>query len=356
MRRFNTKFCVSLTVSIVILGVAMAVAWVINYDRSMLHLLETAQTAHSQGDSRLALDNYRKYLLQKPEDSQRVCEAAVLAAEFIKKDKVTRQELIDAIKLMNSALVHSADRNDIRRELIDFHVSFRDFHRAGKLIAEFEQYENLSPELEFIDAKCASQSGAEVRAMDRLSRLIGYSDTSQQFDVSEAVAPQMVDAYKLLADIHWQRGDVVSKRFADAVMDQMVLANPDSAEVFLLQGRYLLARTGGIASNRSEQLKIARQHLNSALELDPENHEAMLELATVAMEVSDFAKARDILKNARQQAPEDPNVYVKQAQLAEYQGDSKVRMVRLQEGLEVLPDNSLLLSMLLDTQQAHGMP
>lgn len=355
MRQFNTRFCVAFFLSVAIIGVLMVTAWVINYDRSLSHLLEAAEEAQTQGDTRLALENYRKYLLQNPDDSERVCDAANVAATFIKKERVTGKELFDAVNLMNSALLHSPGRNDIRRELIDFYVSFRDFNRAGSLIADFAQHENLSPELEFLAAKCASGSGEETLALERLNRLIGYDEASQVFDVTKAVAPHFISAYKLLAEIYWQRGDVMSKRFADEVMDQMVLANPESAEVFLLQGRYLLARTEGNAEKTGERLKLARQHLHSALKLDPDNHEVLLELATVAMQVNDFTKAREILANALKHAPEDPNVYLKLAQLAEYQGDTEGRLAQLQKGLKLLPEDPMLLSMLLEVQQANAM-
>src|SRR6185295_8043019 len=89
-------------------------------------------------------------------------------------------------------------------------------------------------------------------------------------------------------------------------MDQMVTANPQSAQAYLLRARY---------HRRLHELAEAARDLKRARELDPANVEALLSAAQLAVDQEDREQARLLLKAGLQQHPDNEAIYQRLAWL-----------------------------------------
>src|SRR5690606_1087485 len=102
-------------------------------------------------------------------------------------------------------------------------------------------------------------------------------------DPTKAMAPKRLEAYALYSKVAYlpQNERVTSLsdfRLARAMVDQMVAANADNAEAYLIRGQWFSNYDRG-ADSRYDFESLARQDLLKAVELDPESAIAIKSVA-----------------------------------------------------------------------------
>ena len=78
MRRLNIKFIIVLFVIVAIIGIGGWVFWAVNAGQGSQRLLEKARLAQESGQFDEALRFYARYLNHNPNDTESLCEAAMM--------------------------------------------------------------------------------------------------------------------------------------------------------------------------------------------------------------------------------------------------------------------------------------
>jgi tetratricopeptide (TPR) repeat protein len=364
MRRLNTKFIVGLIILVALLVTGSYLLWTYNVSHRSYRLLEKARTAEKAGDFDKAIRFYAQYLNRKPDDVESLCEAALVASQFLQTDPGESRQAVNAVRLMSRALRSMPERNDIRRQLIDGFIelgslsqgtdSERDFYaEARKEVVKLKSRGVEDPSLDYIHALCMDKLGEIQKSLAQVATVVGYDVQSGSFNSASASNPQMLDAYVLLANLLRKRetGGREDEILADAVIDQMILVNPESSDAFVKRGIYLRNNNnlGGVA-DRQRRLDEAKDNLQKGLQLDEGSIDALVENANVSILEKDYESAKSYLSKAQEVAPKDIRVYLQLAILSRFEKDPEGEIESLQSGLELLPDNHQLIGVLLTAQ------
>jgi len=340
------------------------VLWAVNSGQSSQRILEKARTAQESGQFDKALQFYARYLNHNPNDSEGLCEAAMMAPKCITSDPASSAQAIHAVRIMGRALRAAPERNDIRRNLVDGFIelgkiaagsdSERDFYAQARTEAAKLKSRGIDdPKLDYSIALCLEKLGEASKAIDQLASLIGYNTQNGTFDAAAAREAHMLDAYVLLADLLRKRGTGgrEDELRADAVIEQMALVNSDSPDALVKRANYLRTNNEvGGETIHQKRLAAARESLRKALEMDDKNLGALLENAKVSFEAKDYESAKEYLSKARKVDPKDVRIYLQQSLIARVEKDPEGEIECVQAGLALLPDNHQLISVLLTSQ------
>ena len=357
MRRINLKFLLVLTLALFsVIGTGVAV-WYFNSDRASDAYLKRAQEHEAEGNLRAAIGPYQQYLAFHPEDQETKGHVALLAAAIAQLDDANFIEKRRAYRQLTRFLRNHPERDDLRRSLVDVLIARGSFAEVKKQIDELQSRDFDEDELDYIYALSNGVLGEYEEAIQNVSELVGFDENQDpQFDHRRAMAPEMLKAYLLFAKIHRERNKGQDdERRADAAIEQMIAHNPNSAEAFLIRGRYLLeTNTAGSPGSESERLSRAVESLGKSLELDPNDEEALLENAALARRKRDYPQALEYLERAQKIAPDNEQIYIDQNLTCRQMDDSETGIACLQKGLEVLSDNKKLLRELFNANLMAG--
>src|SRR5205085_6074481 len=122
------------------------------------------------------------------------------------------------------------------------------------------------------------------------------NDAAKSIDAFEQAIranPKQIKSYALLAEVLRDRADQPDE--AQKVLDELVRANADFYQAYLVRGRFLRRRGDG---------KAAQEDLNAALKLAPNTPEVILEVADAARARGDWAEAVRLLQDGMKRHPE----------------------------------------------------
>ena len=128
---------------------------------------------------------------------------------------------------------------------------------------------------------------------------------------------------------------------ADRVIEQLIRANPDSAQAYLFQAQYL--------ANYQSRDK-ARPAVEKALELAPDDAEVLLHAAELYLGAKEFDKAAPLVEKGIAKYPKDWRFYKAGVMLADEKNDPAEAKRMLAAGLETLPRDLQLLYLSFDRQ------
>ena len=146
--------------------------------------------------------------------------------------------------------------------------------------------------------------------------------------------PSLIDAYVHYARLLQNQLEDASR--ASEILDEMVLANDQSAQAYLERARFR-----GISETEEAQ-EGARKDIARALELAPHDVEVLLVAAALASKDEDLDRARALLEDGIKVAPTDVRFYQALAGVEVQAGQFKTALARINEGLKAIPNEPIL--------------
>jgi tetratricopeptide (TPR) repeat protein len=163
-----------------------------------------------------------------------------------------------------------------------------------------------------------------------------WSDAVQQLTGATALAPDLLQAYVALAGVLRQTGSLTN---ADACIERMLVANPDSAAAKVCAGRYFL-ETGRSAA--------AEPHVAAALALAPNDRDVLLLAVDYSLLQGNLESARSCVRRLQDLDPADSAAWGRLADLDTRLGNRGTAIEALRRGVQADPKDERLLSALVD--------
>jgi tetratricopeptide (TPR) repeat protein len=325
----NFRFLAWLLITAIACGGAVHGLHVVQLGREASFLLEQARRAKQEKQFRLAVTRFDQYTDLVPDDYEALAEYGMLLADLGKPGW--------ACEALEAVLRSLPERDDIRRRLVQVDIQLGRYNDAQ---AHLKQYLLVaSPEdseLLCLLGTCQAAAAEYVAAAASLREAIKQNSRE-------------LHAYARLADVLRRNLDRPGE--ADQCMEKLVESNPGSATAHLLRGKYLHA-TAASAKAPKEVEAAARAETGEALELAPDNLDALLLAAQLALQEGRYEAARTHAKRAIQLAPKLVPGYAVLSQVELQAGRRKEAVAWLKQGLQVAPKQKELLralaSLLID--------
>jgi len=201
-------------------------------------------------------------------------------------------------------------------------------------------------------AGCHFATGEEDKAIKDLYKLVGYDEATEQFSEEQPEAAKEIAAYELLSQMLRRKTDGANR--ANELMAQMVKWNPDSPKAHLLRASYLLGLAESEANSSRKKLadisyfRDAKSELEVALQLAPDDVEAIISMGVYALWEDDTEKSQQLLDRALALDATRQDVYLRLAQLSLARNDVKKAIEQLTEGAKKATDANMIMERLVD--------
>lgn len=349
MRRLNVKLALWLVGITVFSAVGVHLLHGYQLDRNANFLKVQAEKARDAGDVEEAINQYNQYLRHR-DDRDGYKELAELVVDVAKEADASRRQQFRAYNILEEAIRRHPDLDEVRASLVDYTMMMGRFADAQDHIGILHERGSNDPELEYKSALCYYRNLDEELARTKLREMVGFDDLTDVFVEEPPPTAKEIRAFGLLAQILRNSDDDAQ---ADAVMQQMVTWNTDSPDAHLMRGQYLLgvrADPDTPEERRGELLVEGKAEFEKALELAPDDADAILAVATMAMAEENYDKAQELLERARKEHPDRQEVYVHLAALALKRGNEDQANEQLQAGLEKAADTRQILEQIIEVQ------
>lgn len=171
----------------------------------------------------------------------------------------------------------------------------------------------------------------EHAAMNALKREQDYAKAAQLFRQALAIRPNHEDAHYYLADCLAETGDIAG---AIAQLDDLIRINPQSHRAYERKGELLAA-----SAKTRRDLVAARQMLNAAIRLNPEETGTLVLLGEVALAQGELGDADRDFEHVLQANPHAANAWYFEGYIAWKKGDSERASALLNRALRAVgPD------------------
>ncbi len=276
-------------------------------------LLRQAARAERDNHPDRAAKYLSRYLEFRPRDmAQRAHLGQLLADTGRPRDRE------QALLVLEQVINREPERHDLRRLVVRLGMESRP--PRFKLVKE---HLNALAQALPKDAEVAQMLGAYYEANKEEEN--GAEQAAAAYRQAIALDAARLDAYVRLADV--LRGRLNRPEKADEVMDALVRANGASFRAFLLRGRYHLAH---------HSAKQAAPDLRRAGDLAPDDAEVILALAELAQVGKDYAAARVDLGRGIKLHPHDGRFYLALAQVEFRDNHRQEALQCLRDGVKVL--------------------
>lgn len=335
IRTLNTRF---LLVSAAIVAAAGGGIWFTHYlqkSRIAEDLRAEATRAAEENPDR-AQRQLREYLQIERDD----LETRIELARLQMANAETSAQWFNAFQTNEEILRTDPDQEEIRRQQVQ--VSFR-LGRFADAQANLEKLIEKRPDEGGLHLLMAIAHQGESR----------YREAIREYSL--AVADENFESVEVLDDT-WtaERAYFAQARIAHEQLDDPIEADrlfrklmkrfPDSAEAHLLHAVY---------HHENERIEEASASARKALELDPENHDALVAAAEFSLQDPDSSDETLVaLRDALDESAEDSEtarseLYLLRAAYEKRLGTSEQAIAILEDGVEENPEQTGLLSMLV---------
>jgi tetratricopeptide (TPR) repeat protein len=342
MPTINKRFLFKLVLVAVLLAGALTAAHFVQARRIPDALLAQAERAAVAEKSDTAAHYYRQYLEFRPND----VDAQERLAALVKKrvDSMLqggrRADLSDLLLLYDKILRSDPDREVVRREALAVCL------RMGRF-TDAESHAELLLRSHPADADLWQQLAAAQAGLQKAAEARTSYENAIKHDPADPLP------YQRLAQYLWR--DLRQVREAAAVIERLVVALPDNPESYLTRAKLHLFTSGeagrpsGLQQDGfSGDSKQAMADIRKALELDPENAEALLLLAEQYQKQRKLAEARDTFADGMRIYPQDLRFVRGLAWLELNRGNIGAALGVLEDGMTRVKDPSDLLVPLAD--------
>lgn len=246
-------------------------------------MLKQADLAGEEGDLEQQIRFHTHYINYVPEDNEAFAAWAMLIAEKAEQEADPRG-YVRAYFILEQAWRRNPDNMEILRRLADYSMRIGRFTDAvdhlNRLIQKFPEDDDLEVKL----GRCYMAVERYRDAMTRFERVVGEN-------------PNNLDAYVEL--VRLLVGPVDDRDRAEVVINQMVEANPKSAQAYLERARFLQSQ---------EENDAAKRDLDRAIELSPDDRNILITAARLAIDAGEKEEAREHLRRAQRLYPDDDRV------------------------------------------------
>ncbi len=269
--RINYHWLIGFFVSCFVLAVTSYFVWSWQVERKAGQFISKAEEALAAEDSLEAFRNFFRYVQLRPDEDEVRIKMANCAVEVIKDPDERDEERYHAYRMLTQTVRKTGDSN-LRLELAKITNAQESLSLVEELLAENPQDPALVSELNGMKIRSlfAAKKFEEVRR-DGLE-LLGYDKVTEEFDPEKSVLQGETEVYVLLSQVLLTRDK--NSELAEKVIEQMVAANPDSAEAYLHKSNFLAGE---------DEFDESKEFLNKAYELDPINDKILTRLSLVAL-------------------------------------------------------------------------
>ncbi len=324
MKSINLRLLLILIVSTLVVAGGMYSLHSFQVRRNAGVFLVEGREAMEEGDLERALENLRWYLQLVPDDAGARGDLGIVLADL--------GMLRSAYDTLERALRVDSGRSDARRRLVTVALQMRRVRDARTHLVDHLLKENPNDgELLALFGQCEEAVGDFQAAADRYREAI-------------ANAPDQLETYARLANLLRHRLNQPGE--ADQWMQQLIDENPNSAEAHILTGGYL----EGLDSADD-----ALKHAMRALELQPEDSNALFLAARIHARKRDYDEAHEYAARAVEESPHNVRLYMTLAEIEGQQGRRSEAIAWIRRGLEANPGQTsltwTLAALLIDDRQ-----
>ena len=326
-RKLNVKLVAIVLASLVLAAFSAHFLHAYQLRQNSYRFLERGDKAVQDKEYDKALSCYAQYLTFVPDDAdtlQKYAEALDVRASSI-------GERVALILKMEQVLRVKPGEHALRLRLVHNLIAL---DRVAEAIGHLRKLKDHAPD-----------------KADLLHMLGWCQDAVQEYpeaarSLTEAIRlnPRQIRSYALLAEVQQER--LNDPDAAQKTMDDLVQANLDAYQAYLLRGRFL--------RRRSDE-KAAESDLQTAYRLGPNQAEVLLELADAARVKGNWEEAGRLLKDGMKRFPDNAD-FVKQIVSVEVRtGKPAAAIDHLRAGIQRAPRSHelaiLMIELLIDHKQ-----
>ncbi len=339
MKRLNTRLILIVAGGMLALAVAVYLVHGWQVSRHARGLLRRAELAEADGDVSKTIRTLGQYLRYRPKDAQAFTRLALLMEKSTHDRQVDRDEFFAVQRTLEKAIRQQPEDDELRRSAVDFYLRFGRASDAVDHVRYMIRQEGgkADAELQLMLARCLVGAADMTQAAAVLSPIVGYDSQTAQFDPDAALDAGNVEAYVLLAAL--QRSSRNNAAAADAIIDQVVAANPQSWQAHLARGQYLRQHY----ARDADQKQVVAADIRRAARLAPDEPQVALAAAQLEIEENHLDEAQRILDRSIQQHPDNDEFYRLRVALALRRGDKDAARAIVKQGLEQVPTSGMLL-------------
>ncbi len=333
--RINYHWLIGVFATSLVLAVVAFFVWRWQVERKAGYFLTQAETALAEDRMLDAFSSFRKYVQLRPKEDDARIKMANTAIEVVKSKEAAMEERSFAFGILDQT-VRTTDDPKLRRELAEIFISFRPqdaITHIESLLADSPK----DPELNAMLIRALFQTKDYKRVKILAFGFIGYDRKTDEFNDEAALAGES-DVYALLSDVLTQKDKNVD--LARRVIDQMVIANPESPQAHLRKSIFL----SGVDENEE-----AITFLDKAYELDPKDAAILSRKGMVALFDLGKAKTEGGEKKAETEEEIAAETEAKKARAEEAK-------VYFGIGLKEHPDNLLFYRLMAQAEQRLEQP
>jgi tetratricopeptide (TPR) repeat protein len=324
-RTLNFKLVLLIVGSGMVLGLGGCLVYHLQRGRAARALLHEADRAEARGDDARAARALERYLTIRP----RNLDALARYGLSLERMATNPRARLQAFLTLEQVLRREPGRDDVRRRLVAVAMDLGRYLEARSQLEVLQKSAPRDGVLEDLRAQCEEALGA-------------YAVAASWYEKATVHAPQRRETFLRLAAL--LRTRLQSPEGAERALDALVAANPGAPRVYLDRAAY----------RRRFHISGAEADLQQAKDRAPDDPDVLLELARSARDSSDFEVARQALERGRMLAPRDPRFVADRADLEVRAGRPEEAIVALRRGLDGLPDSTGLLWSLAELLARRG--
>jgi tetratricopeptide (TPR) repeat protein len=313
-RIVNLKWLAGLLGIIVVIGVGTHFLHEHQVRQQGETLLRESNRAEEHQQWDRAIDFLQRYVLLEPGDTETLSRLGLL----LDNHPATHDDRLRALSVYQQVLRREPDRNELRR------LTARRAIEMGRHVVAREHLDLLlaeksnDGELQLQLGQCEEAAGRYDAALDAYQRAIDSR-------------PSQIEGFHHRAMLLRRRMNQSVE--ADQVMEQMISLNEDNFRAYLERAAYRRQFNPGKAD----------EDVAKALQLAPNEAEVLLMAAELAQDKGDLSKAREYLQRGLQQYPQESRMYQALADLELRAGQAGQALAELRRGVEALPNEPRLL-------------
>ncbi len=326
-RKLNVKLVAIVLASLVLAAFSAHFLHAYQLRTNAYRLLERADKAVQDKDYDKALSCYGQYLAFVPDDAdtvQNYAEALDVRASSI-------GERLALILKMEQVLRVKPNQLALRLRLVHNLIAL---DRIGEAVGHLRKLkDNASDKADILHMLGWCHDAQRE-----------YPEAASSFTEAIRINPRQIRSYALLAEVQQER--LNDPDAAQKTMDDLVEANADTYQAYLLRGQFL---------RRRGDEKAAQSDLQTAYRLGPDQADAILELADAARACGNWEEAGRLLKDGMKRFP-DNAAFVKQIVSVEIlTGKTSAAIDHLRVGIKRAPQAHelaiLMVDLLIDQKQ-----